>query len=235
MLSALAFIHSGCEKNEVTRNGGSTTAANAGNNGHFSDNEHIITEEEAAQLTQRFRAAYPGLNTRVYWTKLAIRKILAQPKVDGTRYYFGQTPDGKPELFFLATDANNDDIIDGDITQSKSAVLLSSRYEETGTGNINWQNSQEISVDDAAASTARHRTKYPNVSLGGSFNKPAIELLLIRNTVFGVFSEHGLTEDGSWVIILRPLDKNGDVIPGMIIEKGFRCPPACGKPNKLNS
>lgn len=231
VIASVIFLSAGCEKHEsLNRSGNAQSLSNS--NSHFSSaNEHIISEEKAAEYIQRFKQQYPGLNTQSFFTKRELYKILAQPQVSNMRYYFGQSIQSKPEFFMLAADESyNDIIISGNIIAASPAELLSSRY-----GQINWQDDQLVGLAAASASTKRHRESYPETLLGGIFPKEAIHLLLIKNAVFGVFIEYGLDESNAWVAILRPLDKEGNINPVMIIEAPLKCPPNCGQTNYLNS
>lgn len=226
----LISFSTGCKKNETLERSGNTQSLSNPNNPYSSANEHIISEEEAAEYTQRFKEQHPGVNTQGFYTKRAVYEIFTQPGAENIRYYFGRRENGSHELFLIGADKNDNDIVEGDIIGTSPAELLSSRKEQ-----IDWQDSQLTGLETAAASTKRHRKAHPEALLGGIFTKETIHLLLLKNNVSGVFVEYGITEDNAWVAILRPLDKAGNVIASLIIEAARRCPPSCGKVNSLNS
>ena len=228
-MALLAALSVGCERQDVDRSGNTQSLSNP-NNPYSSANPHIISEEQAAEYIQRFSGQYPGLNTQSFYTKRALYKILAQPSVQSVRYYFGQDENKRPELVMVGADENDNDAVAGNIIKSSPASLLYSQKEQ-----VDWQDDQLTGLETAAASTERHRAAYPEALLGGLFPKEAIHLLLVKEAVFGVFIEYGLSEDNAWVSILRPLDKSGSINPIMIIELAKRCPPSCGEPNALNS
>lgn len=82
----------------------------------FTGNEdHSISIEGAADLTRNYRnTSESGAIIAEFFGKDALERILAQEGCVGIRCYYGKKENGTPALILVGTDANEDDLIDGD-------------------------------------------------------------------------------------------------------------------------
>lgn len=106
----------------------------------------------------------------------------------------------------------------------------------------------EISLATAIAMTERYRKDHPdNFPLSESFELASIQRLITTPGAAFLRIYYGLKEDGQMDAILVVADKeNRDILPAktaslspsndgpVILEDGFRCPPACPPPSPLN-
>lgn len=70
-----------------------------------------ISLEEGAQLTKRFRDAYPESGKGVAYGRIQIETLLAQPGCNGIRMYFAKEVDGGETLVLVGVDANGNDML----------------------------------------------------------------------------------------------------------------------------
>ena len=107
----------------------------------------------------------------------------------------------------------------------------------------------EITLAKAIAMTERYRNDHPdNFPLSESFELASVQRLLATPGAAFLRIYYGLQEDGKMDAILVVADKdNNDILPEdstplsppgggpVILEDGYRCPPACPPPSSLNS
>lgn len=82
----------------------------------FTGNEnHDISFEEAAELTQRFRNSIsPGDCIGGFFGKSAMIALLEQEDCVGFRYYYGLKGDSSPTLVLVGVDGDGNDLIGED-------------------------------------------------------------------------------------------------------------------------
>jgi len=80
--------------------------------------DHSITLEEASQLTRNFRDHAPSGSRRGgFFGKDALQSILDQEGCVGIRIYLGRSEDGKPDLLLVGVDADENDLIEGQLAE----------------------------------------------------------------------------------------------------------------------
>lgn len=106
----------------------------------------------------------------------------------------------------------------------------------------------EITLATAIAMTTRYRNQHPEqYPLSESFEIASIQNLLATPGAAFLRIYYGLKENGQMDAILVAADsENRDILPAtentlattendpVILEDGFRCPPACPPPSPLN-
>ena len=94
-----------------------------------------------------------------------------------------------------------------------------------------------ISLDEAATFTFNYRQKAaPGAKIGGFFGERAIQDILDQENCVGIRYYPGEMKDGTPVLILVGVDKDGnDLYDGLLAERAMPCPPKCGYLNPLNS
>ena len=110
-------------------------------------------------------------------------------------------------------------------------------------------NNQEISLQTAIDMTTLYRANRPaNFPISETFELAAIQKLLAVEGCEFIRVYYGMKENMEMDAILVAANADGDdILPatakastltdddGVIIEDGFRCPPACPKSSPLNS
>lgn len=94
----------------------------------------------------------------------------------------------------------------------------------------------EITLAEAAALTANHRTNHPNEILGLFFGKTAILEILNQENCVGIRAYYGEDNQGANKLVIVGVDANkNDLINGKIADYGIPCPQRCSNSNSLNS
>ena len=107
----------------------------------------------------------------------------------------------------------------------------------------------EITLVAAIAMTSRYRSQHPNnYPICETFDISAVQKLLATPGASFLRIYYGLKEDGKMDAILVAADSdNKDILPAsedplinadpgpVILQDGFRCPPACPPPSPLNT
>jgi len=90
----------------------------------------------------------------------------------------------------------------------------------------------EISLEDAAALTARYRAQMASGQIkGGFFGKTAISKLITESGAVGFRYYYGLDEDEKQVLVLIAVNADGtDIVDGIVLEFSLPCPTYCGFP-----
>ena len=94
---------------------------------------------------------------------------------------------------------------------------------------------QFISLDEAVKLTANFRAAAgPSAIKGGYFKKETIQAILDQPGCVGLRYYYGQKEDGTPVLILVGVDKNGnDLTDGLLAEFSTPCPPFCPENSPL--
>lgn len=80
--------------------------------------DHLMPLQEAAELTANYRNSEPlGVTLGHYFSKSALLDILNQPSCVGVRIYYGLDNQNEKKLIIVGTDANENDLTDGQIAQ----------------------------------------------------------------------------------------------------------------------
>jgi hypothetical protein len=111
-----------------------------------------------------------------------------------------------------------------ELTQTAAAIF---------TGNED----HSITLNEAAMFTFNYRQKVaPDAKIGGFFGKQAIQDILGQENCVGIRYYPGEMKDGTPVLILVGVDKDGnDLYDGLLAERAMPCPPRCSYLNPLNS
>ena len=85
----------------------------------FTGNEdHSITLEDASKLTKNYRDNKSDDEILGgFFGKTALLDILNQKGCVGIRYYYGQKDDGTQQTVLVGVDANEKDLVDGEIAE----------------------------------------------------------------------------------------------------------------------
>lgn len=80
----------------------------------FTGNEnHNITLQEAAEMTENYRNAHPGAIKGFFYGKETLQNILNQANCVGIRIYYAQDNTGAPKLVLVGADGNENDLYNG--------------------------------------------------------------------------------------------------------------------------
>jgi hypothetical protein len=78
----------------------------------FNGNEGaVITLEQGAELTGRYRLDHPDSIKGVFYGRSHIEALLAQNDCEGIRMYFAKEADGSQTIVLVGADANQDDLL----------------------------------------------------------------------------------------------------------------------------
>jgi hypothetical protein len=75
--------------------------------------DHAIELDEARELIARHKRTYPGERSAAGFTRVALDRILAQPRWAGIRMYFALNPDATRTLVLVGVDADGKDLDQG--------------------------------------------------------------------------------------------------------------------------
>lgn len=95
----------------------------------------------------------------------------------------------------------------------------------------------DISLEDAAAMTARYRDQMASDEIkGGFFGRNDIESLFSQDGCVGFRYYYGFDENKKQVLVLVGVTADGDdIADGLVLEFSMPCPTYCGSNNALNS
>jgi len=102
------------------------------------------------------------------------------------------------------------------------------------------QGNHLIPLADAAAMTARFRSRNPGEVRAWLFDRRAFDALMAQTGCAGIRIYRAVKEDGSDQLVVVGTDTTGnDLAPasssgdGLVMEWGWPCPPLCGAPSAL--
>jgi hypothetical protein len=99
---------------------------------------------------------------------------------------------------------------------------------------FNGDESESVTLSNAATWTAAFRSANPNAIKGHFFGKNKINDILNQSGCVGIRIYNGI-DNGTPVLILVGVTSNeNDMTSGTIIERAVLCPPYCGTGNSLN-
>lgn len=83
-----------------------------------SQDKHVISLDDAAELTRNFRDANPEQEAiGGFFSREAIDRILDQDGAAGIRYYYGQDEDGTPHIVLVGVNADGNDMVYGELAE----------------------------------------------------------------------------------------------------------------------
>jgi hypothetical protein len=87
---------------------------------NYTGNEnHEISLNDAADLTQRFRDNLPVIDNTIaeYFSKSALENLLNQQNCVGIRVYYGIDSDMKKHLVIVGVNSDGNDLYEGDLME----------------------------------------------------------------------------------------------------------------------
>jgi hypothetical protein len=94
-----------------------------------------------------------------------------------------------------------------------------------------------ITLKEGGEYTQRYRNQFTDpttIIKGHLVGRNKVDILLKQDGAVGLRMYYGLTEDNEQCIVLVAVDKNGDDMTELIVERLKPCPPYCSSGNALN-
>lgn len=199
----------------------------------FTRNEiHSVSVAEVIDFINNYRLhSGPGAKPGGFFDKRAIQTILQQPNAVGMRYYYGLKDNGLPVLVLVATNADRNDLIDGEPVK---VSILNPPVSAQGTYDFAHV-SHDISLEEAARLTTNYRKRKDHRQpIDGFFGKMAVQNILKQPECVGIRFYFGLNKDAIHVLVMMGVNQFcSEMFSGRLIEISASCPPLCGALNLL--
>lgn len=193
---------------------------------------HFISLAEFNDFTENYRRyfgedAIPG----GFITRSVAQELIAPSEAKGLRYYYAQNPQGEMMLVFLGTGAFGSDLTNAESAKVSAFMPVSGQLFSPAPEIHN------ITEENAGLFTANYRRQSDaEQPMGGCFAKEAVESLLNQEGCQALGFLFGAKTDGTRVLCLTGLDKNGEkMLHGKLLELSVPCPPFCPMPNIFNN
>jgi len=213
--------------------------------------EHHIAVDDAARLTASYRKeAGPDAFKAAYFGKEILRAILAQEGCVGIRAYYAKHHDGTPTFVLTGADENGNDLYDGVLAQdpwscppwcSEVNVLNSDNPEIAGVFqrrpmSLTGAESHFVTLAEASEYTRLYReSKRIGDSKAVYFGRRISEEILGQDGCVGMRLYLAKEDSGRRTLVLAGVNADGnDIVPGILGEQVWDCPPWCSVVNPLN-
>ncbi|MGH2566692.1 MAG: hypothetical protein ACRDGA_00005 [Bacteroidota bacterium] len=219
----------------------------------FTGNEnHHISLEDAARLTQRFRDSVPADAIKGgYFGRVIFENILAQKGCVGIRAYSARLENERQTFVLVGVISNGNDLWQGILGEQAVPCppycgefnpLNSSEADRSKKINrkaflLTGQENHFETLAQASVFTRNDRNANNHDAIKGwYFGKSILESILAQNGCVGIRFYFAANDNRTLTLVLVGVRSDGnDIFEGFLGEQAMPCPPYCGEMNPLNS
>jgi len=211
---------------------------------------HEISLEEASKLTLAWRKRVG--NTEIYaitFGRKIFEQILAQNSCVGIRSYYGRHEDGELTLIHVGVNAKNNDLADGPLGQAGYPCppycgawndLNSTKEERTETAKrtvkfFTGEENHFITLAEAIQYVQNYQKDSITGNIkGGLFARNIFDKILAQEGCMGVRYYFAIENEQPTFVVVGITSSGNDIVPGILGERSYPCPPYCDNTNVLN-